>query len=298
MRRLGPGDGIGGTNRPGRADRRPGPVQDIQGRLGGGEPGREADRDHRRDGRRRGLYRRPGRAPLRWDGAGCSPTCTRRPRWASTCGSSPTATPCSWPRCCGPTWSPWSAARVCCPGSAERAFVDIDSLLRPTFGHAKQGASYGHTKIAGKQVLRKGLSPLAATISTRTGAPVIAGIRLRAGRAGSGKGAASMVTDAIATARAAGATGEVVVRGDSAYGHSAVVRACRRAGARFSLVLVKNATVTKAIAAIPDHAWTPGPLPGRGDRPRHRRVDLRRRGRRGTRVHRVRLHPAARSPPG
>ena len=42
------------------------------------------------------------------------------------------------------------------PGIGEQAFIDIDSLLRPTFGHAKQGASYGHTKIAGKQVLRKG----------------------------------------------------------------------------------------------------------------------------------------------
>ena len=52
------------------------------------------------------------------------------------------------------------------PGADERAFVDIDSLLRPVYGHAKQGASYGHTKIAGKQILRKGLSPLATTIST------------------------------------------------------------------------------------------------------------------------------------
>jgi Transposase DDE domain group 1 len=145
---------------------------------------------------------------------------------------------------------------------AEKAYIDIDSLLRPTFGQAKQGASYGHTKIAGKQVLRKGLSPLAATISTRTGAPVIAGIRLRAGKAGSGKGAASMVADAIATARAAGATGEIVVRGDSAYGNSAVALACRRAGARFSLVVVKNSTVVKAIAAIPDHLWTPVHYPG------------------------------------
>jgi hypothetical protein len=31
------------------------------------------------------------------------------------------------------------------------------------------GAGYGHTKIAGKQVLRKGLSPLATTISTEHG---------------------------------------------------------------------------------------------------------------------------------
>ena len=52
------------------------------------------------------------------------------------------------------------------PGAEQRVFVDIDSLLRPVYGHAKQGASYGHTKIAGKQILRKGLSPLATTIST------------------------------------------------------------------------------------------------------------------------------------
>ena len=51
-------------------------------------------------------------------------------------------------------------------GIAARAFVDIDSLLRPVYGQAKQGASFGHTKIAGKQVLRRGLSPLATTIST------------------------------------------------------------------------------------------------------------------------------------
>src|SRR3954470_14331724 len=34
-------------------------------------------------------------------------------------------------------------------GAHTRAFVDIDSLLRPVYGNAKQGASYGHTKIAG-----------------------------------------------------------------------------------------------------------------------------------------------------
>ena len=99
-------------------------------------------------------------------------------------------------------------------GGDVRAFVDIDSLLRPVYGYAKQGASYGHTKIAGKQVLRKGLSPLAATISTDSAAPVIAGMRLRAGRAGSGEGAARMVAQVIATARGAGATGTILVRGD------------------------------------------------------------------------------------
>jgi hypothetical protein len=148
------------------------------------------------------------------------------------------------------------------PGIEEQAYVDIDSLLRPVYGHAKQGASFGHTKIAGKQVLRKGLSPLATTISTRQGAPVVAGIRLRAGKAGSGRGADSMVTEAVKTARAAGATGKILVRGDSAYGTSPVVAACLRAGVQFSFVLAKNTAVTRAIEAIPEDAWTPVHYPG------------------------------------
>jgi Transposase DDE domain group 1 len=148
------------------------------------------------------------------------------------------------------------------PGADVRAFIDIDSLLRPVYGHAKQGASYGHTKIAGKQVLRKGLSPLATTISTHTAAPVIAGLRLRAGRTGSGKGAGRMVAQAITTARAAGVTGQILVRGDSAYGTHAVVSACRRAGAQFSLVWTKNTKVQAAINAIAEDAWTPVRYPG------------------------------------
>ncbi|MGH3561620.1 MAG: IS1380 family transposase [Mycobacterium sp.] len=147
-------------------------------------------------------------------------------------------------------------------GSDQRVFIDIDSLLRPVYGHAKQGASFGHTKIAGKQILRKGLSPLAATISTDTAAPVIAGMRLRAGKSASGKGAARMVAQAIACARAAGASGQILVRGDSAYGNSAVVAAARRAGARFSLVLTKNTTVAAAIESIGENAWRPVRYPG------------------------------------
>ena len=147
-------------------------------------------------------------------------------------------------------------------GIEAQAYIDIDSLLRPVYGHAKQGASYGHTKISGKQVLRKGLSPLATTISTATAAPVVAGIRLRAGKAGSGKGAASMVREAIATARAAGAGGQILVRGDSAYGIGPVAAACLKAGVQFSLVLTKNRAVARAIASITEDAWTPVHYPG------------------------------------
>ncbi len=71
-----------------------------------------------------------------------------------------------------------------------------------------------------------------------------------------------MVTQAIVTARAAGATGTIVVRGDSAYGTRAVISACLRAKEYFSLVMAKNSAVQRAIDSIPDEAWTPVRYPG------------------------------------
>ena len=76
-------------------------------------------------------------------------------------------------------------------GADERMFVDIDSLLRPVYGHQKQGASFGHAKIAGRALLRKGLSPLITTLSRPRAAPVIAEAWLRGGKTGSGARAAA-----------------------------------------------------------------------------------------------------------
>jgi hypothetical protein len=148
-------------------------------------------------------------------------------------------------------------------GIGERAFIDIDSLLRPVYGHAKQGASFGHTKIAGKAILRRGLSPLAVMICTETAAPVLAGVRLRAGRAGSGKGAASMVTEAINTATDAGAQAHhILVRGDSAFCSGKVIAAVVKAGATFSFAIARNPAVDAAISSIGDEQYTPVHYPG------------------------------------
>lgn len=82
-------------------------------------------------------------------------------------------------------------------------------------------------------------------------------MRLRAGKTGSGKGAGRMVAHAIATPRAAGASGKIVVRGDSACDNRAVVRACRHGKTRFSLVMTKNAAIRRAIDSIAEGQWTP-----------------------------------------
>ncbi|EON30318.1 TnpC protein, partial [Gordonia terrae C-6] len=141
-------------------------------------------------------------------------------------------------------------------------FVDIDSLLRPVYGYHKAGASYGHAKIAGRELLRKGLSPLITTLSAPDHPPVIANTWLRAGRCASGSGAAKMIAETLTTARQCGASGEITVRGDSAYGTAAVMRTCQRLAATFSLVLRTNTAITRAITAIGDDAWTPVHYPG------------------------------------
>jgi Transposase DDE domain group 1 len=148
-------------------------------------------------------------------------------------------------------------------GIGERCFIDIDSLLRPVYGKTKQGASFGHTKIAGKTVLRRGLSPLAVTICTPHSAPVVAGVRLRAGKAGSSRGAASMVTEAINTAVACGANpDDILVRGDSAFCSGKVVAAVLDAGAQFSFAIARNSSVDAAIGSIGDDAYVPVEYPG------------------------------------
>lgn len=136
------------------------------------------------------------------------------------------------------------------PDAEQFAFLDLDSTIEQVHGYAKQGAEYGYTRV-------RGLHPLLATVSTPIAAPVIVGARLRRGAAGSARGASSFVTEALTTAQAAGATGTLVVRADSAFYSREVVAACRKAGAHFSITAIGNSSVRAAITGISEDAWTP-----------------------------------------
>jgi hypothetical protein len=142
------------------------------------------------------------------------------------------------------------------PGADVLAFVDIDSTQKRVYGHKKEGARFGHTKIQGKSVLVRGLNALIAAVSTPLAAPVAAATRLRGGNAPSARGAGSLAAQAVRTARACGATGTIVVRMDSAYYAAAVIAAVRRSGARFSVTAPATAAIRTAIASVPDEAWT------------------------------------------
>ena len=113
-------------------------------------------------------------------------------------------------------------------GIEQRAFVDIDSLLRPVYGHHKQGASFGHAKIASRALLRLGLSP---QITTHLDGAGSAGHRRgpaaqRAGRLPGARPPGQEYKAGIGTARACRARGTILVRGDSAFGTKKVITTC------------------------------------------------------------------------
>lgn len=136
------------------------------------------------------------------------------------------------------------------PGRESFAFLDLDSTVQQVYGYRKQGADYGYTRV-------RGLHPLLATVSTPIAAPVIVGTRLRRGSAGSARGAAGFLAEAITTARAAGVTGTLVARMDSAFYSHAVVATCLRHDVRFSITVRQDRAIRAAIAGIAGDAWTP-----------------------------------------
>lgn len=143
------------------------------------------------------------------------------------------------------------AARTPLLPEADRlAFLDIDSKICAVHGRAKQGAAYGYTR-------QWGLNVLAVTLSSVSSAPVIVASRLRGGNADTRRGAASLLRQALGTARAAGARGQILVRGDSGYYVAALIKTITDAGARFSITAPQRKPIRKAIDAIGETAWKP-----------------------------------------
>jgi hypothetical protein len=127
--------------------------------------------------------------------------------------------------------------------------IDIDSTVCRCYGLKKQGCAFGYTKV-------RGYHPQLATMA-QTGE--VAHVRMRGGNAASARGAASFVAETISRIRAAGATGPLTVRSDSAFYSRKVLWACRNAGVRFSVTVRLDRKIRTAIEAIPDDAWMPIP---------------------------------------
>jgi hypothetical protein len=134
------------------------------------------------------------------------------------------------------------------PGDAP-VTIDVDSTVCETYGLAKQGARFGYTKV-------RGLHPLLATMANTD---EVLGARLRGGNAHTARGAAGFLTQVFNRVRRAGATGPMVLRADSGFYNRKVTDACRKADVRYSITVKLSKAIHKAIAAIPEKAWTPIP---------------------------------------
>ena len=127
--------------------------------------------------------------------------------------------------------------------------IDVDSTIVPVFGRGKQGAAFGYTKV-------RGYHPQVATCA-ETGQVLFS--RLRGGSAGAARGAKSFLTETFSRVRAAGATGELTVRADSAYYSKAVLGTAAKFDVRFSITARQDKKIRAAIEAIDETAWTPIP---------------------------------------
>jgi hypothetical protein len=136
------------------------------------------------------------------------------------------------------------------PGADQVVFVDLDSTHRQVYGYAKEGAAVGRHK--GKKTLH----PLIASVSTPIARPVLAGIRLRRGKAADVRGAARFLAETLAVVRRIAPNATLVVRGDSKFYTAKVVAAAARYGAAVSLTTGSNPDVNTTIAAIADAGWT------------------------------------------
>jgi hypothetical protein len=129
---------------------------------------------------------------------------------------------------------------------AEPVTLDLDSTLCETFGKQKQGA----------RVSYKGTHSYHPLLATVAGSGEVVHCRLRGGNAHSSRGAQRFLAESFQRLRRAGATGPIVLRADSGFYTHAMVEACRKANARFSITVVLQRNVLQVIETIPQEAWT------------------------------------------
>jgi hypothetical protein len=95
--------------------------------------------------------------------------------------------------------------------------MDVDSTVCEVHGHHKGGAAYGYSRVLGYHPL----------LATRADTGEVLHVRMRSGRAASGRGAERFVNELAGRVRRAGASGQLVLRADSGFWSAKVVAACR-----------------------------------------------------------------------
>jgi len=130
------------------------------------------------------------------------------------------------------------------PGT-KRLVVDVDSFIGEVHGYNKQGAGFGYTK-------QRGYHPLMAS---RADSGEILHIRLRTGKANSSRGVLRFAEELIARVARAGASGEKLLRADSAFWNNTLIKRLAKAGWSYSISIRCQKSVTEQIRQVPESDW-------------------------------------------
>jgi len=132
------------------------------------------------------------------------------------------------------------------PG-ADRLVIDVDSFVGEVYGRLKHGASRGYTHVLGYHPL----------LATRADTGEVLHIRFRTGKANTQRGVIRFVDELVARVRAAGATGEILLRADSGFHNKQLRVRLAKKGVVYSIGARVTTRVAAAISEIADDAWQP-----------------------------------------
>src|SRR4051812_11152530 len=130
--------------------------------------------------------------------------------------------------------------------AGERLVIDVDSFVGEVFGHGKQGAGFGYTRV-------RGYHPI---LATRADTGEVLHVRLRKGSANTSRGMLRFCDELIARVERAGATGPKLLRADSGFWSNKTFERLDRPGWQFSIGVRLQPHVRGAIEQINEGAWT------------------------------------------
>lgn len=171
-------------------------------------------------------------------------------------GASLNAVGCGWSVPLSGVLEPLFAPASTVPSVGGNGVTAVGSGSGVAAGGGGGGSPSARVDRRGRRALLRSVMPRLSG-GTHPACVIAAAARLRKGSTNSARGAARFVTDALITARKAGASGIRVLRADSAYYNRDVIAAVVRQGACFSITARQDKALRRAIATIGEHAWTP-----------------------------------------
>ena len=126
------------------------------------------------------------------------------------------------------------------PDPSKPLVVDIDSTICQVYGHQKQGATFGYTKV-------RGYHPL---LAFRADTGEVLAARMRKGSANTARGMKRFLQEVAGHLRHAGWTGQIVLRCDSGFWSKTVIEFCDKNRWEYSITVRQTATIRRLIDDI------------------------------------------------